>query len=43
MPMPAPVRAQDDLRFVAMLGEWREVEWRSPGTGVVELPALHHR
>jgi serine protease inhibitor len=29
--------AEHDLRFVAMLGEWHDVEWRT-GQGVVELP-----
>ena len=29
--------AEHDLRFVAMLGEWHEVQWRQ-GQGVVELP-----
>lgn len=29
--------AEDDLRFVAMLGEWHDVEWRQ-GQGTVELP-----
>src|SRR4051794_13589511 len=29
--------AEHDLRFVAMLGEWHDVEWRT-GQGMVELP-----
>src|SRR3954447_1173723 len=29
--------AEHDLHFVAMLGEWHEVQWRQ-GQGVVELP-----
>lgn len=29
--------AEHDLRFVAMLGEWHDVEWRG-GQGTVELP-----
>jgi len=29
--------AEHDLRFVAMLGEWHDVEWRR-GPGTVELP-----
>ncbi len=29
--------AADDLRFVAMLGEWHDVDWRR-GQGTVELP-----
>src|SRR4051794_29815032 len=29
--------AEHDLRFVAMLGDWRDVEW-SHGHGTVELP-----
>jgi len=30
--------AEHDLRFVAMLGEWHDVEWRRRGEGVIELP-----
>lgn len=30
--------AEHDLRFVAMLGEWHEVQWRRASDGVVELP-----
>ena len=34
--------ATHDLRFVAMLGEWHEVEWEL-GHGTGRAAALHHR